>query len=280
MGISSGSSKVTPGYGKKYIDAAAASSSAAYNANSGNIQDLTNRITGLVPSLTDRARDGTPGLNAAENYITDTLGRDPQQNPHLDSMLDITNGRVRNQTMAGLGTRGLTGGTVAQDIVSRNLANNETGLRYQDYSAEMARRAQAASMASGVSSAQNSLYDPVFNAAGAAMMPIQAANANAAGIGGLLGQYTNTKTTNPWGPAALGAAANVGAAFAMSDRRLKQDIRRVGHTDGGLPVYTYRYIDSPQVLMGVMADEVAAVQPHALGPIVEGFGSVLYGEVR
>lgn len=214
MGISSGSSKVTPGYGKPYIDSAAAASKAAYNANSGNIQNVTNQITGLVPSLLDRARNGTPGLDAAENYITGTLGRDPQQNPFLNQMIDQTGDSVRNKTMAGLGTRGLTGGTVAMDILSRNLANNETGLRYQDYSAEMARRAQAASMASGVSYAQTGLYDPAFNAAGAAMMPIQAANANAAGIGGLLGQYTNTKSTTPWGGALLsGAASGLGSYF-------------------------------------------------------------------
>lgn len=208
MGISSGSSKVTPGYGKKYIDAAAASSSAAYNANSGNIQGVTNQITGLIPSLIDRYREGDPALNASRDYITSTLSGDPKQNPYLDDMLNISNGRVRNEISANMGSRGLTGGTVMQDILGRGLAENETGMRYQDYSAEMSRRAQAAAMGPGVSAAQTSLLDPAFNAAGVAMMPIQAANANAAGIGGLLGQYTNTKTKNPWGGALLGGVAS------------------------------------------------------------------------
>lgn len=214
MGASSGSSKVTPGYGKQYIDGAAGAQSSAYNANSGNIQGVTNQITGLVPSLLDRARTGDPALNASSRYITDTLGRDPKQNPWLEQMIGQTGDSVRDKTMAGLGTRGLTGGSVAVDILSRNLANNETGMRFQDYEAEMARRAQAAGMAPGIAAGQSGLYDPAFQAAGAAMMPIQAASANSAATGGLLGQYTNTKTKSPWGGALLGGiASGLGSYF-------------------------------------------------------------------
>lgn len=42
----------------------------------------------------------------------------------------------------------------------------------------------------------------------------------------------------------------------MSDRRAKEGIRRVGETDAGIPIYTYRYKGSPATHMGVMADEV------------------------
>lgn len=42
----------------------------------------------------------------------------------------------------------------------------------------------------------------------------------------------------------------------LSDRRAKEGIRRVGETDAGIPIYTYRYKGSPITHMGVMADEV------------------------
>jgi hypothetical protein len=42
----------------------------------------------------------------------------------------------------------------------------------------------------------------------------------------------------------------------LSDRRAKMDIRRVGTTDGGVPIYTYKYVGDPVTRMGVMADEV------------------------
>ena len=67
-----------------------------------------------------------------------------------------------------------------------------------------------------------------------------------------------------------------GMAAAASDRRLKTDIRRVGYTDDGLPIYVYRYNGSPQFAMGVMADEVEKIKPEAVTKIGE-FKAVYYG---
>jgi hypothetical protein len=106
----------------------------------------------------------------------------------------------------------------------------------------------------------------------------------ASGMGGLFGNTGTQSTTQS--PSLLGmllqAGSNAAQAAAMgSDIRLKEDIRRVGQTDGGLPVYTYRYKGNPVVHMGVMAQDVAQTQPEALGPLIDGeFMSVYYGEVR
>jgi len=69
------------------------------------------------------------------------------------------------------------------------------------------------------------------------------------------------------------------AGIKYSDRRLKTDIRRVGSTDAGLPVYTYRYTSGGPVEMGVMADEVAQVNPSAVARDGAGFQMVDYGKV-
>lgn len=45
-------------------------------------------------------------------------------------------------------------------------------------------------------------------------------------------------------------------ALPFSDARLKTDIRRVGQTDAGVAVYTYRYKGDETVHMGVMAQDV------------------------
>jgi hypothetical protein len=57
-------------------------------------------------------------------------------------------------------------------------------------------------MAPGIASGQSELINPALSAASARMLPMQAAASNAAGIGGLLGQYQTqqSKTSNPWGP--------------------------------------------------------------------------------
>jgi hypothetical protein len=72
----------------------------------------------------------------------------------------------------------------------------------------------------------------------------------------------------------LGGAALGG--WAKSDRRLKTDIKRVGRLDSGIGVYTYRLEDGP-IQMGVMADEVVQVAPHAVRRDADGFDSVNYG---
>lgn len=85
-----------------------------------------------------------------------------------------------------------------------------------------------------------------------------------------------------------GAAAGVGSMITgmKSDRRLKYGIKLIGRLDDGLGVYTYYYrqdlaaengFDLPHGLqVGVMADEVAKLRPHALGPVDRGYASVIY----
>lgn len=84
----------------------------------------------------------------------------------------------------------------------------------------------------------------------------QLASQNAA-MGGLFGL----------GSAALGGWAKTG--FAMSDRRLKSNIERVGTLKSGLPVYEFDYVWGGDRQTGVMADEVEAVMPWA---VMEGPG--------
>jgi hypothetical protein len=73
----------------------------------------------------------------------------------------------------------------------------------------------------------------------------------------------------------LGAAG----LLALSDERMKEDITRVGVTDDGHNVYTFRYKGSPQVHMGVMAQEVEQTTPEAVREI-DGIKYVDYGMVH
>ena len=49
-----------------------------------------------------------------------------------------------------------------------------------------------------------------------------------------------------------------------SDTRLKRDITLVGRRDDGLGLYSYRYLWSDTVYVGVMAQEVALIHPDAI----------------
>jgi hypothetical protein len=96
--------------------------------------------------------------------------------------------------------------------------------------------------------------------------------------------WQNSQNNDPFNTV-LGAATGVGMSYLMggSDRRLKEDIRRVGTTYGGLPVYTFRYRDSPHVVhMGVMADEVEQVMPEAVlkGVVYGQYDAVNYSMIQ
>ena len=68
-------------------------------------------------------------------------------------------------------------------------------------------------------------------------------------------------------------------AFIASDRRLKTDIEKVGKTDAGLPIYTYKYKGDNKTQMGVMAQDVEKKTPKAVKE-VGGFKAVNYALVK
>jgi hypothetical protein len=70
-----------------------------------------------------------------------------------------------------------------------------------------------------------------------------------------------------------------GALSAKSDIRLKENIRKVGMTNGGLPVYIYNYIGDNLTHMGVMAQDVEKVNPDAVTE-VDGYKAVYYGMIE
>lgn len=50
----------------------------------------------------------------------------------------------------------------------------------------------------------------------------------------------------------------------LSDRRAKTGIKRVGTTDGGIPIYRFRYKSGGPVQIGVMAQDVEKIVPAAV----------------
>lgn len=108
-----------------------------------------------------------------------------------------------------------------------------------------------------------------------AMNAIQDYMALVSGVGSAFGVQSSTARQSPGLLSMLGLGMQ-GIPLMFSDRRLKEDIKRVGETDDGLGVYTYKYKGSPVTLMGVMAQEVEKVKPEAVGEI-GGFKAVNYG---
>lgn len=107
---------------------------------------------------------------------------------------------------------------------------------------------------------------------------------NTGGSGSLSNIFSSGGSTVPSGgyiPPQSGTGTDFNlTGVRLSDERLKTDVRRVGMTDDGLPIYTYRLSGSPITEMGVMAQDVEKKTPSAVKRHPTGFRMVDYSEVR
>ena len=275
--------KTTPVYAGR-LEGAANSLDSTYDNRAPKIGEFSDNMLGVSNDLLGKYYAGDPAVGAANDWVTNTLGADSASNPYLDDMVGMSNDNVRNQMQAQMGTRGLTGSSDYYGLISKGLAENETGLRYNDYNNREQMKLQAAGMAPGISAAQ---YQPLAAAMEAgqtgAMLPLQAELARAAGVGGLLGPYTNssgTSTTKTSGGFMDMLGLGLQAASVFCDRNLKENVTLVGRTPGGVPLYHFNYIGDDTLRVGPMAQEVAELQPEALGLIVNGYLTVDLGELH
>lgn len=254
-------------------------------ANQGNLDAAAGQIRGFLPGLGERAFGDNPGLNAAMGYATDSINGKylDQQNPYLQGMIDQTGNDVMNRTNNLAARSGASLGTQHFGIASRELANAENSLRYGNYAQERQNQQSAAGMMPALNQSQYAGVMPYLaaqqTAAGLPFTGIQ----NLGAIGGLAGGYGTQTGTQPggWGQALLsGGMAALPFIPGISAREAKTKIERIGEWDergDGLGKYRFAYRWAPdEMLEGVMADEVAALRPKALGPIMRGYHSVNY----
>ncbi len=114
-----------------------------------------------------------------------------------------------------------------------------------------------------------------FQNAGTATASGYAGAAN--NIGSLLNNSAITGALNNYG---IGSVTSTPMnSYFTSDRRLKRDIRKIGKTESGLAIYSYKFKDSPRVHIGVMAQDVEKIAPDAVATTKGGIKLVDYGKV-
>lgn len=89
-------------------------------------------------------------------------------------------------------------------------------------------------------------------------------------MGGLLGAGA--------GLLAAPSSSVLGGLFALSDRRAKKGIKRIGTADNGLPIYLYTYAHGGAPQIGFMAQDVQEVNPGAVLEGPDGYLRVNYEE--
>jgi hypothetical protein len=91
------------------------------------------------------------------------------------------------------------------------------------------------------------------------------------------GAFAGIHGGGAWGNDTNATYTGTGAAF-LSDARLKRDIALVARRSDGLGIYTYKYLWSDAVHVGVMAQEVALIHPAAVvRDELTGYLAVNYG---
>ncbi len=213
MGLSGSKTKQTSSYTPSAQQLQAGDTlNTAFSSSFPKIQGYADDIGSLIPSLMDKYKAGNPATNAAQGWVTSVLGN-TGGNPELEAMISRTNNSVGNGVNAKLGTRGLTGGSVQADMLSRALAENESGLRYNDYNNQNALKAQAAGMAPSLASSDLITIAPLLAAVQTAGgMPLDAASQYASGMGGLFSQSGTTTNTTKQSGGLLGGL--LGAALS------------------------------------------------------------------
>lgn len=210
MGKSSKQTNDPSAFAKPYISGAANAVQGAYQANQPNIQNISSLLQNNMGSVADSTLNN-PNLAAANSYNNDVLsGQYLNGNPNLQAIIDQTNGDVANKVNASIGTRGGAGGSAQAQLLSRELANNESTLRYNNYNNERTNQQQAATTAGNLSNANdNNIQTLMSYLSGQATIPQSGANSYASSIGSLLGQY-NTQTGSQSLGSSLGGILGAG----------------------------------------------------------------------
>lgn len=213
-----------------------------------------------------------------QGFLSRTLAGDYlDSNPYLDSYVGDVLGDVGDNVRAEFSQAGRYGSGYNQSILARELGRASTAIRGQEYGNERNRQMQAAGMVPSLRQAEYIGVQPALSLLSeSSTIPWTGVAAYNGGIRQASQGYGQTTTTQNMGlGGALALGAQVGSAFFPSDIRLKSNVERLGTLPNGLGWYEYDILGRRE--RGVMAQEVAAVRPDALGPEIAGFLTVNYG---
>lgn len=241
----------------------------------------------------------------ANNPLTADATAALQSNLNMDDTyrdFDLIKESVTDDVQSGLASMFAGGGInsgLAGGYASSEMARALAGVEYDQYNQAKARQMQGIGMAPTISNmgrqdasaliTAGNMQDQQNQAMIDADMAqyyegenadIDALNRYSAligGYGGLGGTSTTTGGQSNTAANIGGLLSGVGAVLPFfSDRRLKQDIVKIGETEGGTNIYSFKYLWSDEPQVGVMADE----NPHAVVGQVAGFDVVDYGAIK
>lgn len=275
-----------------------------YGQGGFNITPYEGQLVADYDPMRAQADAATPGLvNANLGGVAQAqgaVGRQMDPNWYNPALQGVAQNVIRdvmpavNSTFAGSGR---TGGGLHQDALASGLSSGLADAYYGAFNQAQNRSLDAAGMVPGLNQAgygaldylqqagqgrqgyeQSQIEADVFQdqqRKNQALDAIKDYLQLSSGAGSMFGVQTSRTQQSPGALGFLGLGMQA-APFLFSDRRMKTDIKKVGKTDGGLNVYTYRYKGGGPPQMGVMAQEVEKKNPKAVRKF-GAFKAVNYG---
>lgn len=265
--------------------------------------------TQAIQGLSDFGQSGgSAGLQASDAQIAKTANGDylNQGNPYQDAVNKSIMATVMPQLTAQFTQGNNMNNPAAAYAVSQGVGSAIANSQYGNYQQERQNQLDAAKNAALTSTAQqqalqgglaagqtqqeqaqNELNDLVNRYNYNQNLPQQQLNYYSALVNN--GTYGGTTTSQqPYysnsAANTLGTLGNLGTLgylgyLAFSDRRLKENIQKIGVLPSGLNLYRYNYIGDKSEQVGVMADEVIKVKPHAVMSNGLGYLMVNYAKL-
>ena len=239
------------GYQQGLVDQATTTAGQQYaSTNAGLQRDLAAR--GIDP--------GSGSAVAAMAGSRDAEGLARAQAANSTRLAAKQMGWTAAENAAGIGS-GLVGSTLGASTASSNSGLNAATAAASGMNAVSSAGGINNNFSNSQSSNLNSLGELGVSNYSAGVQATQAANGpmNAV-VGAVAGGLTAAATGG------LSKFLAPPPAPAPSDRRLKRDIRRIGATDYGVALYSYKFAADPtgRMHVGVMADELEKVRPEAV----------------
>lgn len=267
------------------------------------MQSMSQAYPNMMSGLGASGYDPSGATNAGNNIYGASQGIPGMANAVWNQAQDPQNA-MYNQMMHGADASamaGLSGSGVADTPYGasvRGTMQNNAQMAWDQYRNQMLQQgagsaagllgqygqmqglgAQTAGMAP---SQQEALLQSLVGQGNAALSPYAQQVQNYLGIGGLGEQsYSNLmqgyatqqnakaqqNASNQSGMQGMGQMAGMAAMMMMSDRRMKDDVTRLGALSDGTPVYSFRYKGGHDYHIGVMAQDILYTHPDAVHDI-------------
>jgi len=240
-------------------------------------------LPGLDPSLEGRQRQEEALFDRQAGRLNQRFGDEQEAldvrlaNQGIQAGSDTFNraqesfGRTRNDAFENAALSAIVGGGQEQS----RLFGLSQGARQQGITEQLTQRNQPIN---DISALLSNSQVQIPNFGGIAQVGVAAPDVLGFQQQALNQQNLASQSRQQFGNNLFNLGGGLGSAGILaSDRRLKKNIHKIGKLMNGLNVYTFDYIwGEPSV--GVMADEVKEIMPHAVINI-GGFDHVNYSEI-